>query len=75
MNNLALNLGYVQGDFEEVPIEFNMGLGCGNPIAIGAFKEGETVLDLGNGGGFDCFLISFLKPQLKNDPAHNTTSL
>jgi arsenite methyltransferase len=33
-----------------------MGLGCGNPIAIAALKEGETVLDLGSGGGFDCFL-------------------
>lgn len=33
-----------------------MGLGCGNPVAIAALKEGETVLDLGSGGGFDCFL-------------------
>jgi ubiquinone/menaquinone biosynthesis C-methylase UbiE len=33
-----------------------MGLGCGNPIAIAAIKEGEIVLDLGSGGGFDCFL-------------------
>lgn len=39
-----------------VPSEANMGLGCGNPIAIAAIKEGETVLDLGSGGGFDCFL-------------------
>jgi SAM-dependent methyltransferase len=33
-----------------------MGLGCGNPLAIASLKEGETVLDLGSGGGFDCFL-------------------
>ena len=35
-----------------------MGLGCGNPLAIAALKPGETVLDLGSGGGFDCFLAS-----------------
>jgi arsenite methyltransferase len=35
-----------------------MGLGCGNPQAIAALKEGETVLDLGSGGGFDCFLAA-----------------
>lgn len=35
-----------------------MGLGCGNPIAIANIKEGEVVLDLGSGGGFDCFLAS-----------------
>ena len=35
-----------------------MGLGCGNPQAIADLKEGETVLDLGSGGGFDCFLVS-----------------
>lgn len=35
-----------------------MGLGCGNPIALASLKEGETVLDLGSGAGFDCFLAS-----------------
>src|SRR5690606_10040369 len=35
-----------------------MGLGCGNPQAIAALKTGETVLDLGAGGGFDCFLAA-----------------
>jgi ubiquinone/menaquinone biosynthesis C-methylase UbiE len=41
-----------------VPAGANMGLGCGNPQAIAALKPGETVLDLGSGGGFDCFLAA-----------------
>jgi len=52
----TINLGYSKEDILSVPIEANMGLGCGNPIAIAALKEMETVLDLGSGGGFDCFL-------------------
>jgi len=49
-------VGYTEDDISSVPLESNMGLGCGNPIGIAAIKEGETVLDLGSGGGFDCFL-------------------
>lgn len=49
-------IGYSEGDLLHAPTEANMGLGCGNPIAIAALKEGEVVLDLGSGGGFDCFL-------------------
>jgi len=49
-------LGYGEGDLSSVPEASNMGLGCGNPIAIAALKKGETILDLGSGGGFDCFL-------------------
>lgn len=52
----ALQIGYTEGDLLSSPMEANMGLGCGNPLAIAALKKGETVLDLGSGGGFDCFL-------------------
>lgn len=52
----SMNIGYSENDLNNVPIESNMGLGCGNPIAIAALKEGEIILDLGSGGGFDCFL-------------------
>lgn len=56
INEASIKIGYTEGDLLNAPIEANMGLGCGNPIAIAAIKEGEVVLDLGSGGGFDCFL-------------------
>jgi len=56
--NISLNLGYSNFEITEVPQGANMGLGCGNPQAIAALKLGETVLDLGSGGGFDCFLAA-----------------
>ncbi len=52
----SINLGYSEDDLLNIPIDANMGLGCGNPVAIAALSELETVLDLGSGGGFDCFL-------------------
>ena len=54
----SLALGYSPEDLAAVPEGANMGLGCGNPQAIAALREGETVLDLGAGGGFDCFLAA-----------------
>ncbi len=54
----SAKLGYSQKDLEAVPEESNMGLGCGNPQAIAGLKKGEVVLDLGAGGGFDCFLAA-----------------
>jgi SAM-dependent methyltransferase len=54
----SLALGYSAADLASVPEGANMGLGCGNPQAIAALKAGETVLDLGAGGGFDCFLAA-----------------
>lgn len=55
---LSQGLGYSASDVGAVPQGANMGLGCGNPQAIAALKTGEVVLDLGSGGGFDCFLAS-----------------
>lgn len=54
----SLALGYSAEDLAAVPEGANMGLGCGNPQAIAALRPGETVLDLGAGGGFDCFLAA-----------------
>ncbi len=51
-------LGYSDGDVASVVEGANMNLGCGNPVAIGELKKGESVLDLGSGGGFDCFLAA-----------------
>jgi arsenite methyltransferase len=54
----SLALGYTEGDLGAVPDGADLGLGCGNPNAIAALAPGETVLDLGSGGGFDCFLAA-----------------
>lgn len=52
---IAKNIGYSN---EELKTPGNLGLGCGNPVAISSIKEDDVVLDLGSGAGFDCFLAS-----------------
>jgi arsenite methyltransferase len=54
----ATRLGYSAADAQAVPEGADMGLGCGNPIAIASIQPGEAVLDLGSGGGFDAFLAA-----------------
>lgn len=54
----AKRIGYSPAEVESVPEGADMSLGCGNPTAVASLVEGETVLDLGSGGGFDCFLAA-----------------
>lgn len=51
-------IGYSDVEITSVPDGANLGLGCGNPVALASLKEGERVLDLGSGAGFDCFLAA-----------------
>ena len=55
---LSTLMGYSKEDMDSAPEGSNMGLGCGNPVALASLKPGETVVDLGSGGGFDCFLAA-----------------
>ncbi len=57
-NDIGRCIGYTESDMEGVPPGANLGLGCGNPIALASLQSGETVLDLGSGAGFDCFLAA-----------------
>lgn len=56
--NISEKIGYTGKEMDTVPEGANLGLGCGNPIALASLKEGEVVLDLGSGAGFDCFLAA-----------------
>jgi arsenite methyltransferase len=66
VQDIGKTIGYSETDLNSVPEGANLGLGCGNPIALASLKEGEVVLDLGSGAGFDCFLAaSRVGPQGK----------
>ena len=58
VKEISSSIGYSQDDMDKVPEGSNLGLGCGNPIALASIKKGEIVLDLGSGAGFDCFLAA-----------------
>ncbi len=60
LEDICKRIGYSEEDISAAPPESNLGLGCGNPVALAAIKEGERVLDMGSGAGFDCFLASSL---------------
>lgn len=54
----ARSIGYSEEELKVIPADANLALSCGNPTALAGLKEGETVLDLGSGAGFDCFLAA-----------------
>lgn len=54
----AHSLGYSSEEIASAPEGSNLNLGCGNPVAVASIREGETVLDLGSGAGFDCFIAA-----------------
>ena len=57
VDSIAKSIGYSEKEISEVS-EANLGLGCGNPVALANIKKGDTVLDLGSGAGFDAFLAA-----------------
>jgi arsenite methyltransferase len=58
VGSISKGLGYSEADLAAVPEGANLGLGCGNPLAFSTLKEGDVVLDLGSGAGFDSFLAA-----------------
>lgn len=57
-SNVSEKIGYTKEELASVPQGADMGLGCGNPVALASLKDGETVVDLGSGGGLDVFLAA-----------------
>jgi len=58
VREFAKSIGYSEEELKTIPNEANLALSCGNPTALTSLKEGEVVLDLGSGAGFDCFLAA-----------------
>jgi len=58
VRSIANAFGYSDEELGSIPAESNMGLSCGNPVAIASIREGEVVVDLGSGGGLDVFLAA-----------------
>lgn len=58
VSSISKGVGYSDADLAAVPEGANLGLGCGNPLAFSTLKEGDVVLDLGSGAGFDSFLAA-----------------
>ena len=58
MRSIASAFGYSEDELNQLPAEANMGLSCGNPLALAGIREGEVVVDLGCGGGMDVFLAA-----------------
>jgi ubiquinone/menaquinone biosynthesis C-methylase UbiE len=58
VQDISKKIGYSEEELKAVPEGANLGLGCGNPLAFSSIREGEAVLDLGSGAGFDCFLAA-----------------
>lgn len=56
--DIGKSVGYSSDEMNAVPDGANLGLGCGNPVALASLKEGDVVLDLGSGAGFDAFLAA-----------------
>ena len=58
IEDTSKKIGYSDDEMDSVPEGANLGLGCGNPVALASLKEGEIILDLGSGAGFDAFLAA-----------------
>jgi arsenite methyltransferase len=56
--DIGRRIGYSEEELKVAPAGANLGLGCGNPVALASLKDGEVVLDLGSGAGFDCFIAA-----------------